>query len=721
MQPLDVIRYSCDNDGIATLTIDYPGKSMNVIDQAFMDSLQAGIARMVADPAIIGAIITSGKTAFVAGADLQSMEDNLDGMSGQSMPQMFEQYASLSRVFRQVETCGKPVVAAINGIAMGGGFELCLACHHRIMVEAPGVVVGLPEVMVGLLPGAGGTQRLPRLLGIIPALPWLLEGKSADAATALQSGMVNEVVPASELLAAAKRWLLGTPRAVQPWDEKGFRIPGGGPLDPRVAPAFVVGNTLLQAKTYQNLPAPLAIQSCVYEGTQLPLDKGLRVETKYLLHTAQLSPVSRAMVRTLFINKSKAEKGLHRPPGIAPFRCQKLGMVGAGMMGAGIALTAAQRGMAVVLIDRDLAAAQRGKEHAIKALGKSVERGRMAREKADAILARITPSTDYALLHDADLVVEAVFEDRAIKAEVTRQLDAVLPAHCVLATNTSALPITLLAQASQHPERFIGLHFFSPAEKMPLVEVIRGQATSDTTLARALDFVSQLKKTPIVVNDARGFFTSRFIGAFVDDAIGMVAEGINPALIDHCARQAGMPVGPLAITDELSIELSVHAGEAQKKEFPDAYREGRSVPVLKKLFALGRLGKKNGKGFYDHDAQGKRLWPGLAELYPLRSEQPLPHDLKQRILYVQAVEAARAMEEGVLMNPADGDVGAILGVGYPAYTGGPFCFIDGVGLRAFVAESDRLAGLFGSHLAAPQLLRDMADKGQTFYGKTARV
>ena len=721
MQPLDVIRYACDNDGIATLTIDYPGKSMNVIDQAFMDSLQAGIARMVADPAIVGAIITSGKAAFVAGADLQSMEDNLDGMQGQSMAQMFEQYASLSRVFRQVETCGKPVVAAINGIAMGGGFELCLACHHRIMADAPGVVVGLPEVMVGLLPGAGGTQRLPRLLGIIAALPWLLEGKSADAATALQSGMVNDVVPASELLAAAKRWLLGTPRAVQPWDEKGFRIPGGGPLDPRVAPAFVVGNTLLQAKTYQNLPAPLAIQSCVYEGTQLPLDKGLRVETKYLLHTAQLTPVSRAMVRTLFINKSKAEKGLHRPAGIAPFRCQKLGMVGAGMMGAGIALTAAQRGIEVVLLDRDQAGAQRGKEHAIKVLGKSVERGRMARDKADAILARITPSTGYALLHDADLVVEAVFEDRAIKAEVTRQLDAVLPAHCVLATNTSALPITLLAQASQHPERFIGLHFFSPAEKMPLVEVIRGQATSDTTLARALDFVSQLKKTPIVVNDARGFFTSRFIGAFVDDAIGMVAEGINPALIDHCARQAGMPVGPLAITDELSIELSVHAGEAQKKEFPDTYREGRSVPVLKKLFELGRLGKKNGKGFYDHDAQGKRLWPGLAELYPLRPEQPLPRDLKQRILYVQAVEAARAMQEGVLLNPADGDVGAILGVGYPAYTGGPFCFIDGVGLPAFVAESDRLAGLFGPHLAAPPLLREMAAKGQTFYGKTARA
>jgi 3-hydroxyacyl-CoA dehydrogenase/enoyl-CoA hydratase/3-hydroxybutyryl-CoA epimerase len=319
------------------------------------------------------------------------------------------------------------------------------------------------------------------------------------------------------------------------------------------------------------------------------------------------------------------------------------------------------------------------------------------------------------------MVVEAVFEDRAIKAEVTKALDAVLPAHCVLASNTSALPITLLAQASARPERFIGLHFFSPADKMPLVEVIRGKATSDATLARALDFVAQLKKTPIVVNDARGFFTSRFIGAFVDDAIGMVAEGIAPALIDNCARHAGMPVGPLAITDELSIELSVHAGRAQAKEFPDNYKPGRSVPVLTRLYELGRMGKKVGKGFYDHGTGGKTLWPGLAELYPRKAVQPSAHDLKQRILYVQAVEAARAMQEGVLLSPADGDIGAILGVGYPAYTGGPFCFIDGVGLKAFVAEADRLADLFGEQLRPPRLLRDMAASGQTFYGRTARA
>ena len=721
----EVIRFAVDTDGIATLTIDYPGKSMNVIDQAFIDSLGACIDRVVSDSSIRGAIITSGKDAFVAGADLVTMENNLDAMADDPVDVLFDKYATLSRAVRRVETCGKPIVAAINGIAMGGGFELCLACHYRVMSDAPGIVVGLPEVQVGLVPGAGGTQRLPRLIGIVAALPYLLEGKSVGAAKALEAGLVNEVAAPAELLAASKRWLMGEtkgqPSAVNPWDVKGFKIPGGGPGDARVAPAIVVGNTMLQANTFHNLPAPLAIQSCVFEGCLLPIDKGMRIETKYLLDVATRSPVSRSMIRTLFVNKGKAEKGLHRPKGFERFTCRKLGMIGAGMMGGGIALTAAQRAIDVVLIDRDQAAAERGKAYAEKALAKQVERGRMAADKAQAILARITASTDYGLLHDADMVVEAVFEDRAIKADVTRKLDAVLPAHCVLATNTSALPITLLAQASARPNRFIGLHFFSPADKMPLVEVIRGKATSDATLAQALDFVAQLKKTPIVVNDARGFFTSRFIGAFVDDAIGMVAEGIAPALIDNCARHAGMPVGPLAITDELSIELSVNAGQAQAKEFPGEYKPGRSVPVLTRLYELGRMGKKAGKGFYDHGPDGKTLWPGLAELYPLKEVQPSPHDLKQRILYVEAVEAARAMEEGVLLSPADGDIGAILGVGYPAYTGGPFCFIDGVGLKAFVAEADRLADLFGEQLRPPPLLRDMAAKGQTFHGRRARM
>jgi len=712
------IHYAQDAQGIVTLTLDYPGKSMNVIDQSLMDDLRDCIARVAADPAVIGAIVTSGKQAFVAGADLLSMEANLDSMRDDSMQVLFDKCASLSRLLRQMETCGKPFVAAINGTAMGGGLEICLACHYRVVSDAPGLLLGLPEVQVGLLPGAGGTQRMLRILGISRAMPYLLEGKHFDAAKGLKEGIVQAIASPDSLLDTARRWLLDQPTAIQPWDIKGYTLPGGGPFDAKVAPSFVVGNTMLQAQTFHNLPAPLAIQSCLYEGAQLPMDKALRVESKYLAYLTR-DPVSRGMIRTLFVSKTKAEKGLHRPAGIAPLHCRTLGIVGAGMMGSGIAQMAAQRGIDVVLLDRDAAAAERGKEAAQKRLARLVEKGRMEAGKAQALLARIRTTADYADLAASDVVIEAVFENRAIKADILRQLDAVLPPHCLVASNTSSLPITLLAQAGAHPERFIGMHFFSPAERMPLVEVIRGRDTSDQSLAHALDLVAQLRKTPIVVNDHRGFFTSRFIGAFVDDGIAMLAEGVAPALIENCARQAGMPVGPLAITDEMSIELSKQAGDAQAREFPDSYRPGRSVPVIEKLFALGRMGRKNGKGFYDYDDNGKSLWPGLADHYPLRTEQPQPQDLRQRVLYVQAIEAARAMEDGVLLSPADGDVGAILGVGFPAYTGGPFSFMDGIGIAEFVREAERLAALFGPHLQPPALLKRMAAEGATFYGPRA--
>ena len=712
------IAFAQDAQGIVTLTLDYPGKSMNVIDQSLMDDLRDCIARVAADPAVIGAIVTSGKQAFVAGADLLSMEANLDSMRDDSTQVLFDKCASLSRLLRQMETCGKPFVAAINGTAMGGGLEICLACHYRVVSDAPGLLLGLPEVQVGLLPGAGGTQRMLRILGISRAMPYLLEGKHFDAAKGLQEGIVQAIASPNTLLDVARHWLLDKPTATQPWDLKGYSVPGGGPLDAKVAPSFVVGNTLLQAQTFHNLPAPLAIQSCLYEGAQLPMDKALRVESKYLAYLTR-DPVSRGMIRTLFVSKTKAEKGLHRPAGIAPLHCRTLGIVGAGMMGSGIAQIAAQRGIDVLLLDRDLAAAERGKEAAQKRLTRLVEKGRMDAGKAQALLARIRTTADYADLAASDVVIEAVFENRAIKADILRQLDAVLPAHCLVASNTSSLPITLLAQAGAHPERFIGMHFFSPAERMPLVEVICGRDTSDQSLAHALDLVAQLRKTPIVVNDHRGFFTSRFIGSFVDDGIAMLAEGVAPALIENCARQAGMPLGPLAITDEMSIELSKQAGEAQAREFPDSYRPGRSVPVIEKLFAVGRMGRKNGKGFYDYDDKGKSLWPGLTEHYALRTEQPQPQDLRQRVLYVQAIEAARAMEDGVLLSPADGDVGAILGVGFPAYTGGPFSFMDGIGIAKFVAEAERLAALFGPHLQPPALLKRMAAEGSTFYGRTA--
>ncbi|HEU0197986.1 MAG TPA: 3-hydroxyacyl-CoA dehydrogenase NAD-binding domain-containing protein [Nevskiaceae bacterium] len=709
-----VIRLDVREDRIAVLTIDYPGRSMNVIDAAFMRDLSACIERVAGDDNLIGAIVTSGKSSFVAGADLDAMETNLNSMSDDPPEVLFEKCASLSRLLRRMETCGKPFVAAINGVAMGGGFELCLACHWRVASDAKSVLLGLPEVQVGLLPGSGGTQRLPRLIGITTASQWLLQGRHVPAEEALKAGAIDKIVPAVELIDTAASWLKDQPTPVQPWDRKQFRIPGGGAMDPRVAPAFVVGNAMLQASTFHNYPAPLAIQSCLFEGSRLPIDAALRIESKYLAKLS-LGAVSRAMTRTLFVSKMKAERGLRRPKGIEKHRFDAIGIVGAGMMGSAIALCAARKGIKAYLIDRDLATATSGKGYAVKRLNKRVQRGRMTQEKMDATLAHIVPTASYGDLADVELVIEAVFEDRQVKGEVVKKVEAAVGSSCIIATNTSALPITLLATASKRPQQFVGMHFFSPADKMPLVEVICGKQTTPRTLAYALDLVGQLGKLPIVVNDGRGFFTSRFIGAFVDDAIGMVSEGVAPALIENCSRQAGMPVAPLALTDELSIDLSVHAGEAQAREFPDEYKPGRSVPVLKELLDLGRLGKKVGKGFYDYGDDGKRLWPQLAAHYPLRDEQPDPADLRRRVLYVQAVEAARAFEEGVLMGPEDGDLGAIFGVGYPSYTGGPFSFIDGVGVGRFVAEADRLANLFGEQLRPPQLLRDMAAKGQRFY------
>ncbi|MEY2776185.1 MAG: hypothetical protein RLY30_283, partial [Pseudomonadota bacterium] len=649
-----------------------------------------------------------------------TMERNLDSMDQDTVETAFEKFFSLSRVIREIELLRKPVVALIDGAAMGGGFELCLGCHRRIMSDNPRATVGLPEVQVGLLPGGGGTQRLIRMLGITTALPWLLEGKSAGPEAALKAGLVDEVVSADELIPAATRWILSKPTVTKPWDEKGYRIPGGGPTDPRVAPAFVVGNAMILASTHGNIPAPLAIQSCVFEGAQLPFDRALRVEVKYLLDVSLNSPVSKSMIRTLFLSKTRAERGASRPTQPETTEVQRLGLVGAGMMGAGIAKAAARRGISVKLMDQSVERAKAAHEQIRADFQRQVDRGRLSADAMERAIRLIEPVGSHADLSDRELVIEAVFEDLELKQGLVKSLDTHLSPNCIIGTNTSGLPIAKIASASAKPDRVIGLHFFSPADRMPLVEVIRGPETTDDCLARSLDFTLQLKKTPIVVRDARGFFTSRFIGAFVDDAIGMVAEGVSPPLIENCSRQAGMPVGPLAITDELSIELSVHAGEAHRKVYGDAYREGRSVPVLRALFERGRLGKKVGRGFYDYDESGKQVWSGLAELYPLKTNQPDPALLRKRILFVQVIEALRAVEEGVLTSAADGDLGAILGVGFPAYTGGPFCYVDALTPAVFAQECNRLADVFGEHLRPPAIVGEMAQRGQRFYGPLAR-
>jgi len=714
----EVIHISVDADGIATLRFDRTDSNMNTMDMKFMDEIAAAIERLATDDSIKGAIFTSGKPVFAAGADLKVMEANLDKVDDTPVAERLKMNASLSKLLRRMETCGKPVACAINGTALGGGTEIALACHYRVVSDARGIQLGLPEVQVGLLPGGGGTQRVSRLVGIQAAMPVVMEGQALSAEKALKMGLVHKVVPADQLLAEAKRWLVEEGDPVQPWDKKGFKIPGGaGPSSPAVAQMLVVSNAMLQAKTFHNLPAPKAILSCLYEGPQLPMDKALDVEAKYFT-LLQLDPVSRNMIRTLFINKGKADKLMHRPEGVPKTTFRKIGVVGAGLMGAGIAYHCAKLGIETVLIDRDQAAADKGKAYSAKRLEKDIAKGRMTQDKADAILARIHPTTDYAGLADVELVVEAVFEDRGIKAEITRKLDAVLPAHAVIASNTSALPISELAEAGAHPENFIGMHFFSPVERMPLVEIIRGRKTSPETLARALDLVQAMKKTPIVVNDGPGFFTSRFIGAYINESLAMVTEGVNPALIENAAKMAGIPVGPLTVSDEIGLDTAYHASQQRKKDEGDAFKPTPTFRLVEKLVGeLGRHGRKNGKGFFAYAADGsKKLWPGLAELFPPLAEQPSVDEVKARMLYAQLVDAAKAMAEGVLIDPADGDVGSILGVGFPAYLGGPFSMMDTIGIDKVVAECDRLAARYGAQYAAPQLLRDMAAEGRTFYG-----
>ncbi|NDE87535.1 MAG: 3-hydroxyacyl-CoA dehydrogenase, partial [Gammaproteobacteria bacterium] len=530
-----VIRYELEGD-VALWVLDNPHKSTNTIDQTFLDDLDSCITRLQSEEGTRGAVVTSAKALFLAGADLNDLERNDEAMRKLPPAEMFEKVFSLSRLLRKLETCGKPVACAINGTAMGGGLEIALACHQRFIADIPGLQIGLPEVQIGLLPAGGGTQRLSRMLGIQAAMPYLLEGKALDPQAALAARVVDAVVPQGEIVERAKQWIRSSPDFVKPWDKKDFRMPGGaGPMDPRVAGLLVVSNALVHEKTADNLPAPQAILSCLYEGPLLPMDLALRLECKYMTRLV-IDGTTRNMVRTLFINKSKCEKLYRRPAEVPVTQFGKIGVMGSGLMGAGIAQVAARAGIEVVLMDVDLAAAERGKAGIAKRLNDSVTKGRLAADKAERTLALITPSSDYAALRGAQLVVEAVFEDRNIKSKVIGAVDQILGPNAVLASNTSTLPISGLASYSKRAKNFIGLHFFSPVDRMPLVEIIRGKKTSDATLARALDFVQRLRKTPIVVNDSRGFFTSRFFGSYVNEGIAMVGEGVAPALIENTAR-----------------------------------------------------------------------------------------------------------------------------------------------------------------------------------------
>ena len=708
------VTMDVDHDGIAVLTIDVKDKPMNVITADFDQDLGQCLESVISDEKIVGAVITSAKNDFMAGADLKSMLPALRGLSDKS--DVVEKVIASNQTMRKMETCGKPFVAAINGTALGGGLELTLACHYRIAVDRPDAVLGLPEVMVGLLPGGGGTQRLPRLIGVQAALELMTQGKHLKPLQAKGLGIVNELASKEELIDKAKAWIKDKGDAVQPWDKKGFKVPGG--LDANkvgTIQTFSVVNALVAKNTNHNYPAPISIVSCVYEGCQIPIDSGLRIEAKYFVELLT-GQVAGNMIRSLFINKQSADKLRARPEGVEKSKVTTLGMLGAGMMGSGIALVSARAGMNVVLLDSTEEQAAKGKEYTEKFLEKRVARKKMSSDDAAAMLDRIKVTTDYNDLESCELIIEAVFEDREIKAGVTQATEAVIAESAIFASNTSTLPISGLAEASKRPKSFIGLHFFSPVERMPLVEVILGKETSDEALARALDYVQQIKKTPIVVNDSRGFFTSRVFSMACNEANTMLTEGVSPALIENAARHAGYPVGPLAVQDETSIELGYKIHLQTMEDMGDAYKPGSGWEVSAKLVELERLGKKYGKGFYDYpEGAKKRLWPGLADLFPVSDQQPDVEEVKSRLMTIQALDAYRCLEEHVLMSPDDGDIGSILGWGFPPWSGGVFSYIDTVGIEKFVERCDDYSQRLGERFTVPDSLREKANNKESFY------
>lgn len=724
---MENFKIDVDADGIALVTFDGAGRSMNTLTGQVMDEIPQVVERIKSDEAIKGAVLTSGKpSGFCAGADLGDMASGMLSGAG-DLQAAYDAGWKLNGALRALETCGKPVAAAINGLALGGGLELTLACHYRVVENDNKIQLGLPEIKVGLFPGGGGTQRLTRLIGVQAALMQMSEGKSWRPNDAKGAGVVHEVVEKGQAVEAAKTWIRNGGKAQQPWDDKSFKLPGGGPYHPAGIQNFMVGNAMLRKQSYGNYPAVLNLMKAVYEGLQVPIDAGLRIETRYFIKTL-MTPQAQAMIRSLFLSKQELDKGAVRPAGVEKSDPKKVTVLGAGMMGAGIAYVQVMAGIETVLIDQTQEAADKGKQHVADLLKKRLSRGQMTQEKHDAVLALVTATTDYDLIKGSDLVVEAVFESREIKADVTRRAEAQLADGAVFGSNTSTLPITGLAEASVRPADFIGIHFFSPVDKMMLVEIIMGEKTGDAALAKAIDYVLKIKKTPIVVNDSRGFYTSRCFSTFLMEGMAMLEEGYGPALIDNVGRMTGMPRGPLEMHDDVALDLSYKIAKQTRADLGDKYVANEGEQIVATMVEGGRFGRKNGKGFYDYDQKPKTLWAGLSELAPTTKTLDQPEsasafaqidELKTRLLYRQAVEVARCWEEGVIDDPREADLGAILGWGFAPWTGGPISFIDGIGLAKFVKTADRLAQTYGDRFKVPQLLRDMAAKNETFYGRFA--
>ena len=716
-----------DDDGVATITWNCVDRPMNVMSEQGFSDLNALVDDCIADDTIYGVIITSAKKDFAAGMDLGVIAKTKEKNPENPAQGCFEMVMQIHQILRKIELAGmdfkskkggKPFVAVLPGTALGIGLEIPLACHHIIASNNSKAKIGLPEIKVGIFPGAGGTTRLVRKMGAMGASPFLLEGKLSNPSAAKAAGLIDAV--SDQPLADAKSWILAATDAdlVKVWDAKGYKMPGGAPYHPTGFMTFVGASAMVNGNTLGVYPAAKALLSAVYEGALVPFDTALKIEARHFT-SVLVNPSSSNMIRSLFINKGALEKGAVRPDGIPDQSVQKVGIMGAGMMGAGIALVTAQAGIDVILIDQVQDSADKGKAYVASYCDKGIKRKKTTLEQKTALLDRINATTNYAALADCDLIIEAVFEDPDVKAEVTKNVEAVINSDCIFATNTSTLPISDLAKASSRPEQFIGIHFFSPVEKMLLVEIIKGQSTGDRAVAKALDYVRQIRKTPIVVNDARFFYANRCIIPYINEGIRMVKEGIEPALIENAAKLMGMPLGPLQLNDETSIDLGVKIAKATKAAIGDAYDNEDADEVMFWLFDQGRLGRKSAAGFYEYDDRGKRIgiWQGLREQYIKEDANLDLLDVQHRLMFAQVLEAVRALEEGVLLDVREGDVGAILGWGFAPWSGGPLSWFDMLGSGYATARCDELEAAYGVRFTAPNLLREMAKEGEAFYDR----
>ena len=706
-----MFNYTKDNDNIVTITMDMQGRSANVINAEFGKLWLEMIERLEKEKAeIVGVILTSAKSTFFAGADIDNLYKQTNAQ------EIFDMCEGLKKQLRRLETLGKPVVAALNGTALGGGFEIALACHYRIALNNPKAIFGLPEVGLGLLPGGGGIIRLTRMIGLQPALPFLTEGKKLKVKDALSNGLINAIAETpEEMMEKAKEWIKANPKAINPWDDKAFKFPGGDARNPKVATMIPIVPAMTKKKTFGNYPAVEAIINTAVEGSVVDFETATRIESRYFTSLA-VGQVSKNMISAFWYNLNAINAGGSRPKGYDKYKTKKVGVLGAGMMGAGIAYVSAVAGMEVVLKDISMEAAEKGKAYSEGLLKKSVSKGKMSKEKAEEILNRIK-ATDKPEFENCDLIIEAVFEDRALKAKVTQEAESAMLSDGTFASNTSTLPITGLAKASARPKQYIGLHFFSPVDKMPLVEIICGAETDDATLAKAFDYVLQIKKTPIVVNDSRGFYTSRVFSTYVMEGIAMLGEGQHPKSIENAGMKAGMPVGPLALTDEVSMKLM---DLIRKQTEKDLAAEGKTAPhhpgfaVCEQLLAINRAGKAAGAGFYEYPQGGtKYLWPELTSMFPQNT--PLSQtEMVDRLLIVQALDTVRCLEEGVLRSVADANIGSIFGWGFSPFNGGTLQYINGMGLKKFIEKAKALEAKHGDRFSIPNLLQQKADKGELF-------